>query len=750
MDSQAAPTDALDERGREVCCSVTAVLVRLVRGHGGEQAVAELLARSHSTREPAYLENADNWVSQKETYALFTVGAQLTGDPRFAKRVGEETVNQHQGKQVATLLRSLGSVEAVMQAVAHTAGKLTITSEMAAVEVKPGRATINAIAREGFKRTIQNCELTTGLLTNTPSLFGLPPAHVEQSECAARGDHQCLYTITWDAEQAATAADPQQRVTSLEAQLLATSERLHSVYAIASDLVSSEDLDTVLRRIVERAADAVRAPSHILAVRPDPDAELQVYSRGIDDQEAQTLARATLAGEQPSGDSMLVVDVSSVRRTYGQLIARYKGAIEFFPQERDMLGLYAKHAAAVLDMALALQESARRHEQVSSLLSLAHALAKAGTSLEVAERLATAAPEVVDCDRVSIYLWDQFENCLRFTALWARDDDADVPDLTGRTISPDETPSLKRQLTEPEPHFFTSDTDDVYVRALMRSLEVVGLVVVPIVARDMFLGILTAAVTERPERLRSEEDLIERLTGVAALAAPAIQSGQLVDQLGYKATHDGLTGLLNRVGFRHCIDRALGKVGVFEASESDEPAGEGHEPASDDAGEQRRASDNGPADAESGAGDEGRVGLLFVDLNEFKQVNDTHGHEAGDELIRQAAERLSETCRGEDEVARLGGDEFAIVLAHVQHDEQVRAAEGRVREAFAEPFSIGELTLAVGASVGGGVWPDDGQTATELVRHADAAMYQDKARSRRSTAFGRGRSRRSRAPAGAR
>jgi diguanylate cyclase (GGDEF)-like protein len=254
---------------------------------------------------------------------------------------------------------------------------------------------------------------------------------------------------------------------------------------------------------------------------------------------------------------------------------------------------------------------------------------------------------------------------------------------------------------------------------------------------------------------------------VAALAAPAIQSGQLVDQLGYKATHDGLTGLLNRVGFRHCIDRALGSVGAHhegeERADEDGPAGANrpagaNEPAGANgpagnagpAGETRRASDTARAGARH-AGGEARVGLLFVDLNEFKQVNDVYGHEAGDELIRQAANRLEETCREGDEVARLGGDEFAIVLADVHHDEQVRAAERRVRDAFVEPFSVTTgLTISVGASVGGGVWPEDGHTATELVRHADAAMYEDKARSRRPSSRGSARRYGAPTPAGAR
>jgi diguanylate cyclase (GGDEF)-like protein len=694
--------DSAQEPGRDVCCSMTSVLLRLVRSSGGEGLVHELLERSGSMREPAYLEDADNWASQDEVAALLQNAVELTGDPAFAMRVGEETVTQHAGKQVATLLRSLGSVEAVLQAVALTAGKLTTTTELEAIDVAPGRATVRAQAREGFTRTVQNCELTTGLLRGTPSLFGLPGAQVHQSECQARGDAQCLYTVTWDAELAEEAADPQQRVTALEAQLKATSERLHSVYAIASDLVSTEDLDTVLRRIVERAADTVRAPSHILAVRPGEHAELQVYSRGIGSQEARALAERTLAGAPTPGDSTLVVEVDSGRRRYGQLIARFPGKIEFFAQDSEMLSLYAKHAAAVLDMALALQESDRRHEQVSSLLALSHALANAGTSIEVAERLAAAAPDVVDCDRMRVWLWDGYAGCLRSTAAWPPAP-IGTPDELGLhaaqrsdaqlTISPSDTPDVERMLGDPQPLFFDESTEDPFTRQLMAALGVVALTVVPIVARDVFLGVLTVAVTERPERLRPEEDLMQRLTGVAALAAPAMQNGLLVDQLRYKASHDGLTGLLNRVGFRQCIDNALKGVGTTD----------------------------------------GRVGLLFVDLNGFKQVNDLHGHDAGDELIRQAAARLSAVCRGEDEVARLGGDEFAIVLAAVHTDEQVHAAERRVREAFNEPFQVDDLMIAVGASVGGGVWPDNGHTVSELVRHADAAMYEDKAQSRRAS-----------------
>src|SRR6202042_453823 len=107
----------------------------------------------------------------------------------------------------------------------------------------------------------------------------------------------------------------------------------------------------------------------------------------------EALACAALADRTIADSSALVVNVASSRRAYGKLLACYPGTmIEFSSQERDMLSLYAQHAAAVLDTATALDESARRHVQVSSLLSLSQALAQAGTSAEVADRLVAAVP----------------------------------------------------------------------------------------------------------------------------------------------------------------------------------------------------------------------------------------------------------------------------------------------------------------------------------------------------------------------
>jgi diguanylate cyclase (GGDEF)-like protein len=693
MNSEVDLESAQADAERQLCCTMTSVLVGLVRDDGGEPAVSALLQRAGAKHDAPYLENIDNWISLDEACALLAAGALETGDPAFARHVGQATLKQHAGTQAATLLRSLGSVEAILQAVAQSAAKVSTVSEMEAVEVHPGHAVIRAMARGGITRRPVHCEWTAGLLSSTPILFGLPLASAVETECQARGDAHCSYTLSWDAERAAAAADPQQRVTALEGQMEAMSERLQSAYATASDLVSTEDLGAVLQRIVERAANVVRAPSHVLAVHTEPGTDPQVYSHGIDRRGALELARNALAHGVSAGDTTLAVEVTSSRRHYGQLIAHYPGAVEFFPQDREMLSLYAKHAAAVLDTAMALQESAQRHNQVNLLLSLSEALAQTGTSEEVAKRLAEAIPEVVDCDRMGVWLWDDGEEHLTSLSVWGREPEQ-AAYLLGLTISPKDTPALAHMAADPQPVFVDAATDDPFLRQLMATLGGVVLAVIPIVARGMFLGALSVAVTDRPERLRPDGELIERLTGVAALAAPAIQNARLVDELHHNASHDGLTGLLNLVGFRRHIDRALQNIGEG-----------GHE----------------------------HVGLLFIDLNDFKLVNDTFGHEGGDDLLRQTATRLRAIGRDDDCVARLGGDEFAIVLANVDRDEQVRAAERRVRRAFSEPFRLGDFSASIGASIGGVVWPEGGRTVNELVRRADAAMYEDKAEHRRTS-----------------
>jgi len=130
-----------------------------------------------------------------------------------------------------------------------------------------------------------------------------------------------------------------------------------------------------------------------------------------------------------------------------------------------------------------------------------------------------------------------------------------------------------------------------------------------------------------------------------------------------------------------------------------------------------------------------QVGVLFLDLDGFKRVNDTHGHVAGDELLRRVARRLGACLRANDTLARYSGDEFVAVLIDLLHPEEAAAIATRMLEAAAEPFDIGGSAVRVGASIGIAIYPKDGASANQLLNHADTAMYRAKGRGKNNFWF---------------
>ncbi len=115
--------------------------------------------------------------------------------------------------------------------------------------------------------------------------------------------------------------------------------------------------------------------------------------------------------------------------------------------------------------------------------------------------------------------------------------------------------------------------------------------------------------------------------------------------------------------------------------------------------------------------------VMYVDLDDFKQVNDRHGHAAGDQVLREAASRLTRCIRTADSVARVGGDEFVIILQDIREEREIELVARRVLERFQEPFPAGEAQCRVGASIGIALCPEDGRDVDTLLRKADMAMY---------------------------
>ena len=180
-----------------------------------------------------------------------------------------------------------------------------------------------------------------------------------------------------------------------------------------------------------------------------------------------------------------------------------------------------------------------------------------------------------------------------------------------------------------------------------------------------------------------------KVDGFVAVAQDITRHKQEEVRLIHLTQRDALTGLLNRAGFEEFLDAALHAEGSAQS-----------------------------------------LGLLYVDLDHFKPVNDEYGHPVGDQVLQQFAQRLSSLVRPTDAVARLGGDEFAIALTGVREIAHGQAVADKVVAAAQAPFEVGALTLHVGASVGIAVGTDPAVGWRDLVARADVMLYRAKAEGR--------------------
>ena len=191
---------------------------------------------------------------------------------------------------------------------------------------------------------------------------------------------------------------------------------------------------------------------------------------------------------------------------------------------------------------------------------------------------------------------------------------------------------------------------------------------------------------ERARRERADADLnsvraelVEAQNELAGTRAEGLRVHHL-------ALHDDLTALPNGSFLRERIDRELA----------------GAEP-------QQRA-----------------LAVLYLDLDGFKAINDMHGHDVGDDVLRIIAARLARTVRADDTVGRLGGDEFACLLTHMPSRARLCRLACELFDAVSAPFKLGSLELSVRTSIGVAVFPADGANATALLKSADLAMYRAK------------------------
>ena len=208
-------------------------------------------------------------------------------------------------------------------------------------------------------------------------------------------------------------------------------------------------------------------------------------------------------------------------------------------------------------------------------------------------------------------------------------------------------------------------------------------------------GSMTALELYSRDARTADADALETLNVIAMQIAQYEQRMHAEQQLRHVASHDALTGLQNRAALEREMARAIKRSNRHRM----------------------------------------RFAVMFIDLDRFKQINDTLGHGVGDMMIRVCGERLKALLREDDTVARFGGDEFVLLLENLSSPSDAAVLAKKALACFEEPFLTGGHELHISASIGVSVYPEDGVDAETLVKNADTAMYRAKERGRGSYCF---------------
>ena len=329
------------------------------------------------------------------------------------------------------------------------------------------------------------------------------------------------------------------------------------------------------------------------------------------------------------------------------------------------------------------RRAGRSRHALDSLITMSTDLAGAGDPTTVGDRMAAHLAGAVKVDQCGICYWDEASGQVLTMGYYP----PERRDPVNNSYLLADYPECERALVEQVS--VVLDLDDPKLPAPEREyIESIGgrvLAVVPLVVAGKSTGLVELTV-ERDSVF--DRDRLRLASTMATEAGIMLENARLVEQLRHRAFHDPLTGLPNRALFRDRLSHAL------ERSARDPDA---------------------------------RCAVLFLDLDDFKRVNDRLGHDRGDDVIRTVAERLGAGIRRGDTVARLGGDEFTVLLEDAVDLDEVRATADRLALRLGRPIGEGDDEVVIGVSTGIALAPEAGSTVDELLTNSDAAMYLAKA-----------------------
>ncbi len=326
--------------------------------------------------------------------------------------------------------------------------------------------------------------------------------------------------------------------------------------------------------------------------------------------------------------------------------------------------------------------------------------------LAEAESLDLAIPRIIQtiCETMGWHYGDRYEydpesGVLRRREMWT----IDTPEMqtfadsaSQRSVKPDATGSglVRRTYAAGKPVWIADISKDLGLqrRELIAKAGLHGAFAFPLIASNQVLGVM-----EFFHRDVREPDamLIQIAESIGSQIGQFLVRMQAEEAVKFVAMHDSLTGLPNRVMFNNRLEQAISQAHRHTK----------------------------------------RLAVMFIDLDRFKIINDTLGHESGDVLLREVAQRITEHLRTGDMVARLGGDEFVVLLEDIEDAAGVGAVAEKLIEALTSNFTITDREVHVTASIGVSTYPTDAQDMRSLLKYADIAMYRAKEQGRNTFQF---------------
>ena len=290
-------------------------------------------------------------------------------------------------------------------------------------------------------------------------------------------------------------------------------------------------------------------------------------------------------------------------------------------------------------------------------------------------------------DRAYLFRFSEDMSMAEYTNEWCDDDIKPAIDIIGGQFT-SSIPWWMKEL-EQNKKVYIKDVENLpseasSERELLMLQEVKSLISVPVLNHKKLLGFLGFDTVKSKKNWSLEHQ--EALQIMANIVSDAMVKVETEKKINFMAYYDALTGLSNRTYFNLQLDK------MIELAKRKEKL----------------------------------IGILFLDLDEFKSINDTMGHDSGDKLLIEVSRRLSKVVRKSDAVCRFGGDEFLVMLPDMDEPDQIKITTEKIMEVFEKPIELKDQEFYVTASCGVAVYPVDGHDSETLIKSADLAMYESK------------------------